>query len=125
MEKCLGNKGIATRYSGDEFIIIYNRYKDNEELKEFYKNVILKEFKEPILLNNNQKIKIKFSGGVAVYPRDGRNFNELIDKSDFTMYSSKKASEEDQLLFFNDDIYNKIIKIENIKNELKNAVHNN
>lgn len=41
------------------------------------------------------------------------------------MYSSKKASEEDQLLFFNDDIYNKIIKIENIKNELKNAVHNN
>lgn len=125
IEKCLGNKGIATRYSGDEFIIIYNRYKDNEELKEFYKNVILKEFKEPILLNNNQKIKIKFSCGVAVYPRDGTNFNELIDKSDFTMYSSKKASEEDQLLFFNDDIYNKIIKIENIKNELKNAVHNN
>ncbi|MBS4957106.1 MAG: EAL domain-containing protein [Clostridium sp.] len=125
MEKCLGNKGIVTRYSGDEFIIVYNRYKGDEELKEFYKNVILKEFKEPIILNNDQKIKIKFSGGVAVYPRDGRSFNELIDKSDFTMYSSKKASEEDQLLFFNDDIYNKIIKIENIKNELKNAVHNN
>ena len=125
MEKCLGSKGIITRYSGDEFIIVYNRYNDDDELKEFYKDIILKEFEEPIILNNDQKIKVKFSGGVAVYPRDGRSFNELIDKSDFTMYSSKKASEEDQLLFFNDDIYNKIIKIENIKNELKNAVHNN
>lgn len=125
MEKCLGNKGIITRYSGDEFIIVYNRYKDDEELKEFYKNVILKEFEEPIILNNDQKIKVKFSGGVAVYPRDGSNFNELIDKSDFTMYSSKKSSEENRLLFFNNDIYNKIIKIENIKNELKTAVYNN
>ena len=125
MEKCLGNKGVITRYSGDEFIIVYNRYKDDDELKEFYKDIILKEFEEPIILNNDQKIKVKFSGGVAVYPRDGSNFNELIDKSDFTMYSSKRSSEENRLLFFNDDIYNKIIKIENIKNELKTAVYNN
>lgn len=125
MGRCIGDKGVITRYSGDEFIIIYKNYINNDELEEFYKNVILKEFNKPILINNDKKIYVEFSAGVSVYPKDGKNFEELIDKSDFMMYSSKKSYDKNNILFFNDDIYNKIIKVELIKEQLKTAIEKN
>ena len=36
LQKVLDEKGIVTRYSGDEFIIIYHSYEGNEELQKFY-----------------------------------------------------------------------------------------
>ena len=124
LKKCLKDKGIVSRYSGDEFIIIYSNYIDNNELEAFYNNVILKEFKEPIIFNNN-KIFMDFAAGVSVYPKDGNNFNDLINKSDFMMYSSKKNNKRAKLLFFNDVIYNEILEIETMKEDLKYAVDNN
>lgn len=125
LKKCLKDKGIVSRYSGDEFIIIYSNYIDNNELEAFYNNVILKEFKEPIIFNNNKKIFMDFAAGVSVYPKDGNDFNDLINKSDFMMYSSKKNNKRAKLLFFNDVIYNEILEIETMKEELKYAVDNN
>lgn len=124
LKKCLKGKGIVSRYSGDEFIIIYSNYIDNKELEAFYNNVILKEFKEPIIFNNN-KVFMDFAAGVSVYPKDGNNFNDLINKSDFMMYSSKKNNKRAKLLFFNDVIYNEILEIETMKEDLKYAVDNN
>ena len=83
LKKCLKDKGIVTRYSGDEFIIIYNNYIDNDELQLFFNNVILEEFKEPITFNNGKKVFMNFAAGVSVYPKDGNSFNDLINKSDF------------------------------------------
>ena len=125
LKKCLKDKGIVTRYSGDEFIIIYNNYIDNDELQLFFNNVILEEFKEPITFNNGKKVFMNFAAGVSVYPKDGNSFNDLINKSDFMMYSSKRSSKNSKLLFFNDSIYKEILEIENMKEDLKYAVDNN
>ena len=125
LKKCLKDKGIVTRYSGDEFIIIYNNYIDNDELQLFFNNVILEEFKEPITFNNGKKVFMNFAAVVSVYPKDGNSFNDLINKSDFMMYSSKRSSKNSKLLFFNDSIYKEILEIENMKEDLKYAVDNN
>ncbi|CAM2078713.1 MAG: bifunctional diguanylate cyclase/phosphodiesterase [uncultured Clostridium sp.] len=125
LKKCLKDKGIVSRYSGDEFIIIYSNYIDNNELEAFYRDAILEEFKEPIIFNNGKNIFMNFSAGVSVYPKDGNDFNDLINKSDFMMYSSKKSNKSSNLLFFNDVIYNEILEIETMKEDLKYAVDNN
>lgn len=125
LKKCFADRGIVSRYSGDEFIIVYTNYIDNYELEEFYNNVVLKEFKDPIEFNNGKKTFMEFSAGVSVYPRDAKSFNDLINKSDFMMYSSKKINKGSKLEFFNDEIYNEIIEIENLKEDLKFAVDDN
>ena len=66
LKKCLKDKGIVTRYSGDEFIIIYTNYIDNDELELFYNNVVLEEFKEPVEFNNGKKVFMDFASGVSV-----------------------------------------------------------
>ena len=68
---------------------------------------------------------MNFAAGVSVYPKDGNSFNDLINKSDFMMYSSKRSSKNSKLLFFNDSIYKEILEIENMKEDLKYAVDNN
>ena len=116
---------MVVRYSGDEFIILYTDYKDEKEIINFYENKIVPSFKDSVLINNNN-IKIEFSAGVSVYPKDGNSLDELINKSDFMMYENKRNNlPEKKLLFFNDDIYRKIMKIETIKAELKNGVARN
>lgn len=125
MRVALGDKGIITRYSGDEFIIIYKDFKCNSEFIEYYEKEILSKFKNPIEINEEIKIFVDFSIGVAVYPRNGLKVDELINKSDFMMYKNKKDNINKQISFFNDEIYKDMLYIETLKNELKYACKGN
>ncbi|GAB6168116.1 hypothetical protein JCM1393_05760 [Clostridium carnis] len=124
MKNTIKDKGIITRYSGDEFIIIYTDYKGEEELKEFYENNMLEAFKTPIQIDG-KSIKVSFSVGVAIYPKDGDHVDELIKKSDFMMYKNKGNKALEELLFFHEDFYKSIKKIEDIKLNLRSALKNN
>lgn len=117
-------KGVVTRYSGDEFVVIYENYTDDDKLINFYDSVILDKFKQPLYFNDTNTL-VQFSSGVALYPKDGETFDELIRKSDFMMYRSKKHSTFNKLQLFNDEIYNKIKRIEDIKVQLKKAIEKN
>lgn len=123
LKDLIGDKGTVTRYSGDEFVIIYKNYINNAELLTFYNSVILNRFKLPLFFSNTNSI-VQFSAGVAVYPKDGKTFDELIMKSDFMMYRSKNDSLTHKLMFFNDQIYKEIKRIEDIKFHLKEGIKN-
>lgn len=124
LERVFLHKGIVTRYSGDEFVILYNNYTTDSDLLDFYNNVVLKEFTKPISFGSNNLL-VEFSAGVAIYPRDGKIFDDLIRKSDFMMYNCKKTNDCNNLLFFNDNVYTKLLQVEDVKLELKNAIEKN
>lgn len=119
----VGNKGVVTRYSGDEFIIVYTDYTTDDELKQFYYNEVVPMFEDPIQIGNDNII-IEFSAGVSIYPKDGESLDGLIRNSDFIMYKNKNNKNREKLLFFNDEVYKNILRIETIKHELENCVKN-
>ena len=102
MQQALGNRGIVTRYSGDEFILIYKGYEDRSEFIDYYQQYIAPLFESPEALTEEISVNIEFSLGVAVYPYDGETLEELIDKSDFMMYKHKKNKGKDKVYFFED-----------------------
>lgn len=126
MKEVLGDSGELIRYSGDEFIIIYKDFQGEDKFIEFYKNEIVRRFKETIEISTESESKVKmsieFSSGVALYPKDGVELEDLIDKSDFMMYASKKNNEPYKLSFFNESIYKEMLHIELLKSELKYAI---
>lgn len=124
LKNIFNNKGIVTRYSGDEFVIIYDNYINDEELLNFYNTVVLPQFSKPLYFNNTSII-IEFSAGASVYPRDDESFDKLIHKSDFMMYTNKQNTDSNDLLIFNNDMYNKIKKREDIKFQLRSALARN
>lgn len=121
IQDALADKGVITRYSGDEFIVIYKDFKSESQLKEYYEKEILSKFNTPIYIDEDIKTLIEFSTGVSIYPKDGETFEELINKSDFMMYKNKHNDLSQNISFFNNEIYKDMMYIENIKNELKYA----
>lgn len=106
-------------------LLYIKNFKCNSEFIEYYEKEILSKFKNPIEINEEIKIFVDFSIGVAVYPRNGLKVDELINKSDFMMYKNKKDNINKQISFFNDEIYKDMLYIETLKNELKYACEGN
>ena len=75
------------RYGGDEFVLIFP-HADMEIIEKFIKDVI-ERFKEPELIYNKY-IKINFSAGIALYPEDGTNLEDILKIADDAMYEAKK-----------------------------------
>ncbi len=125
IQRALGKRGVITRYSGDEFVIIYKDYTNDAEFEFYYRNKIVPLFNLPVELMPDVKVFIEFSIGAAVFPRDGVEVPELIQKSDLMMYKNKSAGLRDENIFFNDEVYEDLIYIENLKNELRTALLKN
>jgi len=76
---------IVSRIGGDEFVIILS---DVKNLSENFLNQLNQEIKSPIKLENNL-ISVSASIGVAIYPDDGTNYEELYKKADKRTYQVK------------------------------------
>ena len=80
--------GVASRYAGDEFLILLNRIDSIEMIKNIA-NRILKEVAHPISLQDGSEIQLTISIGAAIYPDHGQSTFDLIKKADVALYDSK------------------------------------
>lgn len=123
LSKLIGDRGVLTRVSGDEFIILYRDFVNDDELRDFYEKKILKIIEHKKLLRYG--LEISFSAGVAVYPKDGKDIKTLIKKSDYMMYTNKKKGVFYKLGFFDKDVYKEIERRDFISMELNKAIDKN
>jgi len=79
---------IVGRLSGDEFLLILENTEEMDDILniiEKLKTALL----EPFMINEN-RIEITVSIGIACYPSDGDNADQLIHAADQAMYNVKK-----------------------------------
>ena len=79
-----GRKDLVVRWGGDEFIILVNNIDD--DFQENYASRLAKEIEDHTFNNDTP---IKASIGVAIYPTQGTDFQELIQIADREMYQAK------------------------------------
>lgn len=84
--KCT-DKDILARYGGDEFIGIF--FHDVETLERSFKELLEKFRINPINLKEN-RVVCSFSYGIANFPQDSSNYEELIKIADDRMYRFKQ-----------------------------------
>ena len=82
-------QGHACRFGGDEFVWVVDKAKLNEPIDQVA-NILIQLMNEPFRDANNEPVIISASVGIANYPEDGNNFEELILKADAAMYLAKK-----------------------------------
>lgn len=85
-------ESVVSRQSGDEFQIFLYGYETEEEVRE--KIEILKEkIREASLdLPDGRKLSLRLSGGVAWYPKDSTEYEQLRIYSDSAMYEVKHST---------------------------------
>lgn len=108
------------RYSGDEFIfIVYDTNLGN--IKELASK-ILKSLRQPYNINS-VTFTLSCSIGIARYPDNAENFNEIKRYADIAMYESKK--EKNKYTIFEDSVKDIYIKKLLMEYELKSSLKNN
>jgi len=79
---------FVARIGGDEFCMAIYDFNEIDELEVIAKRII-KESNEPINVPG-KKVSINASVGIAIYPENGSNFDELLTSADSAMYKIKK-----------------------------------
>jgi diguanylate cyclase (GGDEF)-like protein len=80
----------ACRYGGDEFVVLLTEIADDKHLVKVLKKVRAKL--APTYVVDRYYIRLSVSDGLAVYPKDGQLFTDLLQLADRSMYCNKVGS---------------------------------
>src|SRR5574344_956429 len=106
------------RLGGDEFAIIYET-KDKEITREF----ITKVLRSITTLHSKFANYVSASAGLALYDEDTSDLQQLLSYADTAMYKAKLGGKNDYY-FFDQDMYQEIMKRYLTEKDLKNALKN-
>lgn len=121
LTKCMREYDTVARLSGDEFSILIQDVESVEEVIPIIER-IKESFSEPFFLEHSN-ITISPSIGIAVYPEDGSNVEELLNNSDTAMYKAK-ACGKNSYQFFSVNMKKELLKKVNIETMLRKAIPN-
>jgi len=119
INSCLQNLGSVYRYGGDEFIVLLPFVKDNNLISDIAYEII--EVLSEIFTISSYEQFIGASIGIATYPKDGSNWNEVLQKSDIAMYKAKQKG-RGRYMFFSDAMQDDILEKASLEADLFHAI---
>ncbi|GLX78626.1 hypothetical protein tinsulaeT_19660 [Thalassotalea insulae] len=78
---------ICARVGGDEFVLIATQFENQQQVRDMVTK-LLQQLQSPIMVDRTCYC-LGASIGISLYPNDGNEFNELIEKADKAMYQVK------------------------------------
>ena len=109
----------VARIGGDEFVVVLNAITGREEAS-IAAQRILSIFSKPLMIDDLQ-LYSSASIGIAVYPDDAKNPEELLKCSDAAMYHAK-AEGRSLYWFFSDEINQKIRRRVALERHLREGI---
>ena len=82
---------ICSRLSGDEFLIFFYGYQDQNQLRAQLELLSAALQRSVSILPHGKQLHISISGGIAWYPTDGHDLLTLKKYADFAMYQVKHS----------------------------------
>jgi len=86
---CVRDSDTISRHGGDEFLVVLTDLQ-NSEVPAAIASKIMAALGEPFHIDAHEAA-ISASVGIAVFPEDGADFDELLKKADTAMYHAKEA----------------------------------
>ena len=122
LKNVLREDDTVARFGGDEFIVLLESYSNPDDISHIAQKVIT-AVDQPIQLNNNQ-LRVSPSIGIALYPNDAKNSNDLLKFADVAMYHAKEIGGRD--FYFFDESMNQTAKNRlSLENKMRQALIDN
>lgn len=90
LKACIRESDIITRLGGDEFLVVVNGFKNEQEIKLMTEKLLAK-FNSPFHIEH-VTLHVEASLGVAVYFGNNTDVHTLIQLADEAMYQAKQVS---------------------------------
>jgi diguanylate cyclase (GGDEF)-like protein len=113
---------LAARLGGDEFVVMLRRPDEDDGLLRAA-NRIIRELSRPIALDAAADVRIGASVGVALYPQDASDAEELLRRADLAMYRAKDAGRGD-VRFFQESMDAEVHERAMLETDLRAAIAN-
>ena len=117
------DKALVARVSGDEFLVFMYGYESKSEIMDRVKEVqtTMKNTIFDFPYQHYNKIKIRASVGIAWYPEDADNYDDLVKYADFAMYKIKDTV-KGSIAEFNKEEYDEKAFLINNKEDLNKLI---
>ena len=89
LQNALRREDLLGRLGGDDFVLLWNGLKAREEAAQLGER-LLSILGRPFTVEG-RTLSVGASIGIALYPRDGQDFAELLKHADAAMYSAKES----------------------------------
>lgn len=101
LKKLTREDDVISRYGGEEFVALIH-YKDESEIKRYIKRVKTVISQNKFIYNNEVKLRVKFSAGVA-FRKNFDSYEKSIKKADKLLYQAKHSG-KDKIIFDDDTV---------------------
>jgi len=119
LQSLLRPQDHVVRLGGDEFTVILNAVRSQEEVAQVADRITA-SFNKPIeILNRNYVVGTSI--GISLYPQDANNAEILIQNSDIAMYAAKEKG-KCQYQFYDQRLFESITARLNAEQELSTAI---
>ncbi len=119
IKKLVRDSDIVARLGGDEFVIVMTNSHDASSV-EVVGQKILAALAKPYKLEEKSAY-CSASIGVAIYPNDASNIDELMRNADHAMYGAK-AKGRNTIRYFTDNMRTEFLKRTLLIKDLRNAI---
>lgn len=119
MKECVRDTDTVARLGGDEFMILTTEVKNERSIASLAQK-ILKQFERKIAINGHVIIA-SASVGIAIYPRDGEDGDELFRNADTAMYRAKELG-RNGFQFYSSDMNNRMRERLHMEQSLREAL---
>jgi diguanylate cyclase (GGDEF)-like protein/PAS domain S-box-containing protein len=119
LQKIAGTKATCYRLGGDEFSILIDNSTDIHHITHFAQT-ILDNLARPFIINK-QEFVLGASLGIAFYPEDGSNPQELLKNADTAMYFAKNAG-GNKYQFFSGEMNQNAVRQLQIENLIRHGL---
>jgi diguanylate cyclase (GGDEF)-like protein/PAS domain S-box-containing protein len=119
LQKLAGTKATCYRLGGDEFSILIDNSTDIHHITHFAQT-ILDNMARPFIINKHEFV-LGASLGIAFYPEDGSNPQELLKNADTAMYFAKNAG-GNKYQFFSGEMNQNAVRQLQIENLIRHGL---
>ncbi len=117
-----GASSSIARFGGDEFTILLDDVENIQAIIHIAERIV-ENVSQPMMLGR-QEVHISTSIGIAIYPEDGKQADEILKHADSAMYHAK-AQGRNNFQFFADSMNKSSVELLALENNLHKAIEHN